>query len=141
MIKLGIGCAQIVGDAGLGCGSSSGGITGGNTNIYAGGAAAAAGLLRVTAGTADIGGRVGLLAGNGQLSRGGVLHLSAATGETVSGPIGISSGRSAIGSTGALNIKTRKYQDTIDADARIWSSALQSSGCQRHDRHNPHQFW
>lgn len=107
MIKLGIGCAQIVGDAGLGCGSSSGGITGGNTNIYAGGAAAAAGLLRVTAGTADIGGRVGLLAGNGQLSRGGVLHLSAATGETVSGPIGISSGRSAIGSTGALNIKTR----------------------------------
>ena len=53
MIKLGIGCAQIVGDAGLGCGSSSGGITGGNTNIYAGGAAAAAGcyvslLVRLT---------------------------------------------------------------------------------------------
>ena len=98
---------KCVGDAGLGCGSSSGGITGGNTNIYAGGAAAAAGLLRVTAGAADIGGRVGLLAGNGQLSRGGVLHLSAATGETVSGSIGISSGRSSIGGTGALNIKTR----------------------------------
>ena len=107
MIKLGINCAQIVGDASLGCGSSSGEITSGNTNICAGCAAAAAGALRVTAGKADIGGRVGLLAGNGQLWRGGVLLLSAAVGETVSGIIGISSGRSAISGTGALNIKTK----------------------------------